>query len=120
MSEERARILQMISEGKISAEEGAKLLNTLHTSPPPPPPPPTGPRWFHIRVTNLATGRITVDVTLPFNLMNAAIKLGARFPSGTQDLDWNELSTAIHEGASGKLVEFEDSEGSEKVEVIVE
>ena len=34
MSEERARILQMVSEGKIDAEEGARLLNALRSSSP--------------------------------------------------------------------------------------
>jgi hypothetical protein len=41
-SEERMRILQMIQEGKISAEEGAKLLEARgqRQRPPVPPVPP--------------------------------------------------------------------------------
>src|SRR5436309_3483582 len=51
MSEEQMRVLRMIEEGKISAEDGAKLLSVLSAAAlrgngpgrPMPPPPPTPP-----------------------------------------------------------------------------
>ena len=62
-TEERMQILKMIQEGKITADEGAKLLEALNASaktekrPPAPPPPPGMPgsdsRWFRVRVTDL-------------------------------------------------------------------
>jgi hypothetical protein len=122
MSEERARILQMISEGKITADEGAKLLNALRAS------ESSGPasahegraRWFRVRVTDVETGRVKVNVNLPLSLVNVATKMGARFSPEMQDFDWNGLMEAINEGASGKLVEVEDDAGGERVEVFVE
>jgi DUF4097 and DUF4098 domain-containing protein YvlB len=42
MSEERSRILQMISEGKITAQEGARLLNALRDASPSPQEPRAG------------------------------------------------------------------------------
>jgi hypothetical protein len=121
MSEERARILQMISEGKITAEEGVKLLNALRNSSasPSPPRPGTG-RWFRVRVTDIATGRTKINVNLPLSLVKAGVKMGARFSPEVEDLDWEEIVTAIHEGASGKIVDVEDEQGGEKVEVFVE
>lgn len=121
MSEERARILQMVSEGKINAEQGVELLNALRTSAQEPSRPgATGAHWFRVRVTDMETGRTRVNVNLPVSLVKAGIKLGARFAPETEDVDWDELVTAIQEGASGKLVDVEDIEGGEKVEVYVE
>ena len=124
MSEERARILQMISEGKITAEDGAKLLNALRNS----AGSSTEPgmqgsgkaRWFRVRVTDVETGRVKVNVNLPLSLVNVATKMGARFSPEMQDFDWEELMVAIKEGASGKLVEVEDDAGGERVEVFVD
>ena len=126
MSEERARILQMVSEGKISAEEGVKLLNALRSSSSGSRSTTSGrqsessPRWVRVRVTDVVTGRTRVNVNLPFSLVTAATKLGARFSPQTEDLDWEELIAAIKEGASGKIVDVEDNESGEKVEVFVE
>lgn len=124
MSEDRARILQMISEGKITAAEGAKLLDALRGA------APTSRRetqeraasskWFRVRVTDVETGRVKVNVNLPLSLVNVATKMGARFSPDLEDFDWNDLMRSIREGASGKLVEVEDDEGGERIEVFVE
>ena len=120
MSEERTRILQMVSEGKITAEDGVKLLNALGGRAASERPREGSPRWVRVRVTDMVTGRTRVNVNLPFSLVTAATKLGARFSPQTEDLDWEELIAAIREGASGKIVDVEDDEGGEKVEVFVE
>jgi len=127
MNEERMQILRMIAEKKISAEDGAKLLAALKprpTRPPSSPPPPPGDlatlsgRWFRVRVTDMKTGRRKVNVNIPLGLVNAGLKLGARF--GTSNFDMNEVIAAIREGASGKIIEMEDAEDGERVEVFVE
>ena len=129
MSEERARILQMISEGKITAEDGAKLLNALRSSGASAGSSAQGSggrssssaaRWFRVRVTDVETGRVKVNVNLPLSLVNVATKMGARFSPEMQDFDWDGLMVAINEGASGKLIEVEDDAGGERVEVFVE
>ena len=120
MSEERTRILQMVSEGKITAEDGVRLLEALSGGSRPERPRESSPRWVRVRVTDIVTGRTRVNVNLPFSLVTAATKLGARFSPQTEDLDWEELIAAIREGASGKIVDVEDDEGGEKVEVFVE
>ena len=120
MNEERARILQMISEGKISAEEGTKLLNALRNSEASVAPTTKRGRWFRVRVIDLETDRVKVNVNLPMSLVSVATKMGARFSPEIEDLDWSELIATIEDGAVGKLVEVEDNEGRERVEVFVE
>jgi hypothetical protein len=122
MSEERARILQMIGEGKISAEEGAKLLGALRDSDAPSPTPTKAKsgRWFRVRVIDLETDRVKVNVNLPMSLVSVATKMGARFSPEMEEFDWNALLATIEEGAVGKLVEVENDEGRERVEVFVE
>jgi hypothetical protein len=122
MSEDRARILQMVSEGKIDASQGVELLNALKTSKAPDQPPSDGgpAKWFRVRVTDMETGRTRVNVNIPFSLVQAGIKLGARFSPEMAGVEWEELMAAIHEGAMGKLVDVEDLESGEKVEVYVE
>jgi len=123
VSEDRARILQMVSEGKISAVQGAELLNAMRSSgEPDAPPAPIGGKanWLRVRVTNLETGRAKVNVNLPFSLVRAGLKIGSHFAPEMQDIDWEELLAAIDEGAQGKLVDVEDIESGEKVEVFVD
>jgi hypothetical protein len=112
----------MISEGKISAEEGAKLLGALRDSEAPAPPPAKAKsgRWFRVRVIDLETDRVKVNVNLPLSLVSVATKMGARFSPEIEDFDWNALLATIEEGAVGKLVEVENDEGHERVEVFVE
>jgi hypothetical protein len=120
MSEERARILQMISEGKITAEEGARLLKALGDSSTSRVPGEGMTRWFRVHVTNIPSGRTKVNVNLPLSLVKTGIKMGARFSPNVDELDWNDLIAAIQEGASGKIFEFENQEAGEKIEIFVE
>lgn len=123
MSEERTHILQMVSEGRIDAQQGVELLEALKTAKTPDGPAPVENKkasWFRVRVTNMETGRPQVNVNLPFSLVRAGIKFGARFAPEAEDIDWDELVQAIDNGAIGKLVDVEDLESNEKVEIFVE
>jgi hypothetical protein len=113
----------MVNENKIDAQEGARLLSALHNAAPgsqEPAPREGSPRWFRVRVTNLATGRTKVNVNLPLSLVKVGLKMGAHFSPDIEELDGDELMAAIQEGGIGKLVEVEDVEGGEKVEVYVD
>jgi hypothetical protein len=123
MSEERARILRMISEGQITAEDGVRLINALRSAESSAETRAREggrARWFRVRVTDMETGRVKVNVNLPLSLVNVATKMGARFSPEMQDFDWDALMASINEGASGKLIEVEDDAGGERVEVFVE
>ena len=120
--EERMQILKMIEEGKISAEEGARLLQALGAKSDRRKTGPVGgePRWFRVRVTDLDTGRNKVNVNIPMGLVNVGIKMGARFAPNVEGLNYEEISEAIKSGAQGKIIDVVDEEDGERVEIFIE
>jgi len=125
-AEERMQVLRMIENGTVNAAEGARLLDALGQDIPsqpatPPPPPvvhPAAPRRFHIRVTDLTTGKAKVDVNLPWSLVSVGINMGARF--APRDIDIEQMMQTIDSSTSGKVMDIVDEEDSERVEIFVE
>jgi hypothetical protein len=127
--EERMKVLKMIEEGKITAEEGTKLLSALDDTrkagrgpmPPTPPAAPGGPaRWLRVRVTDTVTEKAKVNVTIPMGLVNVGLKMGARFAPETEGLDWQQVADAINSGMVGKIIDVLDEEDGEHVEIYVD
>lgn len=123
--EERMKVLKMIEENKITAEEGAKLLAALSEG-----RKSAGgamgvssgseARWFRVRVTDLASGKTKVNVNIPMGLVNVGIKMGARFAPGLESEQMEALAEALRTGATGKIVDVTDEEDGERVEIFVE
>ena len=119
--EERLKILKMIEDGKISAEEGAKLLAALADSRRTQPLPTGGPaKWFRVRVTDMATGKTRVNVNLPMSLVNVGLKMSARFAPNLDQEQLNVIAEALKAGSLGKIVDVIDDEDGEHVEVFIE
>ena len=123
-TEERLRVLKMVEEGKVTAEQGAQLLAALKGEAPPQKSeePLAGrgkqPRRLRIQVTNLETGQRKVNISMPWGLVSVGAKMGARFaPEG---IDLEELMAAIDAGATGKIIDVIDEEDNERVEIYVE
>ncbi|HEY66858.1 MAG TPA: DUF2089 domain-containing protein [Thermoflexia bacterium] len=120
-SEERLKILQMLEEGKITAEEAASLLRAMgrgqHAT-------FEGPRLgeesrrLRIQVTDLGTGRRKVNINLPWKLVSVGAKIGARF--APEEIDLEEVMEAIRAGTVGKIMDIEDMEDNERVEIFIE
>jgi hypothetical protein len=118
-AEERMKILDMVRDGKISPEEGARLLQALqagakkanHVR---------DPRSLKVRITDLRTGRTKVSVNIPMTLVQVGIKMGARFAPANANFDYNEVMDAIKSGATGKIVDVENHDESEHVEIWIE
>jgi len=123
-SEERMRILRMIQEGKITADEGAKLLAALRESHketrPSSPPGRMGKGWLRVRVTDMATNRAKVNVNLPLGLMEAGLKIGAQYAPELAGIDLSEFIKEIKGGAQGKIIDVIDEEDGEHVEIFIE
>ena len=122
-AEERKKILKMVEEGQISAEEGAKLLTALSRSTErrtSPTTTPGQPKWFRVRVVDLTSGRNKVNVNIPMSLVNVGIKMGARFAPEVEGLDFDEIMEAIRSGAQGKILDVVDEEDGERVEIFIE
>lgn len=127
-TEERMQILNMVAEGKISAEEGAKLLAALEPEKKKAagiriggaPGAPSEPKWFRVRVTDLESGKNKVSVNLPIGLVDVGLRLGARFAPELDEMDLSQIVTEMKSGAQGKIIEVEDSEDGERVEIYIE
>jgi len=121
-TEERMKILKMIEEGKITAEEGTRLLAALGKQKRKRPVSPEGePSWLRVRVTDVNSGKEAVRVNLPFSLVNVGLKMGARFvPDIEQELAMEELAEALKEGLTGKIVDIVDEEDGKRVEIFIE
>jgi hypothetical protein len=118
-AEERLKILEMIREGRLNAEEGARLLQALHLSAKK-GNAHTGrePRWLRVRVTDLQTSKTTVNVNLPMSLVNVGVRMGARFVPKEAEFDAEQVMEHIKAGFIGKVVDMETN--GEHVEVWVE
>ena len=125
-TDERMMILRMIEDGKVSAEEGAKLLASVGQEPAKQPKAmvatrkPGGPQWFRVRVSDSQSGKMKAMVNLPIGLMDWGLKVGAQFAPEMEGLDLNELSEILRSGADGKIVEVIDEEDGEHVEIFIE
>lgn len=124
VAEERSQILKMVGEGKITAEEGARLLKAIASNDRPGQSARLSGalrgRWLRVRVLDTSTGKPRVNVNLPMGLVGIGLRLGAQFAPELADVDMDEVMAAIEEGAQGKIVEIEDAEDGERVEIFIE
>jgi hypothetical protein len=120
-TEERLKILKMIDEGKISAEEGARLLAALSQGQRPERKVAArgaaGARWLRVRVTDVITGKPKATVNLPMGLVDAGLNIAAQYAPG---IAFDELLQAINAGAEGKIIDVVDEEDGEHVEIFIE
>jgi hypothetical protein len=123
-AEERLKILRMIQEGKITAEEGIQLMDALEKDPTPSTPPSgaggKSGRWMHVRITDTTTGKTRVDLRLPINLVNAGMKMGARFSPGVESMDLGQILQQANTGETGQVVDVFDEDDGEHVEIFIE
>lgn len=123
---EKMQILTMVKDGKITTEEGLKLLEALeNTNDSSGNMTKSGSKakWLKIRVFD-PEDSTKVNVTLPISLVNIGVKLASKFSpefkeAGLTDDDMEEIFTAIKNGETGKIVEVDSDDGT-KVEVVIE
>jgi lysophospholipase L1-like esterase len=119
--EERMKILKMIEEGKVSPEEGAKLLSALASANRSSGTfSASGAKWLRVRVTDVASGRSKATVQIPISLMEAGMKIGAHFAPEIDGVNMDQLMEALRLGTTGKIIDVVDDEDGEHVEIFVE
>jgi len=121
-TEERMRILRMIQEGKITAEEGSKLLAALRESRKDPrvvvSTGRSGKGMVHVRVTDMVTGKAKVSVNLPLGLVDAGMGIASQY---APDINFSQIADAIRSGQmEGKIVDVIDEEDGEHIEVFID
>jgi hypothetical protein len=115
------KILKMIEEGKLSAQEGAKLLAALASVDRPLGSlAASGAKWLRVKVTDVASGRSKATVQIPISLMDAGMKIGAHFAPEVEGVNMDQLMAALRSGMTGKIIDVTDDEDGEHVEIFVE
>ena len=122
-TEERLKILQMLEEGKITADEASTLLRALggkrhHQSQT--TERDGSNRYIRIHVSDLTSGKSKVNVTLPIGLVSAGVRIAERFAPEFEGFDMQEIEDLLASGANGKIVQVMDEEDNEMVEIYIE
>lgn len=120
--EQRIAIMEQLEQGKLTAEAAHRLLEKVEDSPLArlsPPAPATERRHFHIKVSDLASGMMKIDLRLPVGLVNTALFAGVPVSASLAPYDNDYLrdmiSCCIDYGETRSVVADKD-----KVEVTVE
>jgi len=104
MNEHRRQILQMLSEGKISADEAERLISAMEEPPATKSAEPdstsagkTRPKYLRVQVDSEDDGGhegpTKVNVRVPMQLLRAGVKLAGLIPTPAL----NRANQAIHE-----------------------
>jgi hypothetical protein len=136
MSEAFDRVLQLVAQGKLSADEAAPILEALERKPkgtpgpPMPPEPPTPPQFGadlgpaggtpgstprFARVEVRERGRRVVDLRIPISLGRFAL---SRVP-GLSSQQIAEVEDAVTSGAHGPILDVQDPDG-DGVRIVLE
>jgi len=123
-SEERMKILKMISDGKITAEEGSRLISTLSQKSEKEikfAKRSLSNQMLRVRVTDMSTGKTKVNVNVPIKLVDAGLNIAAQFTPEMENAQMMEaVKEALAENMSGKIVDVVDEEDQEHVEIFIE
>ena len=128
MSEDRARILRMLADGKISADEAERLLDALESRKPeaggPAAPVIKGdptpllnalPKYLHVKVDGDAGEK--VDVKVPLALVRSGLKLTSLIPPQAMDQINEQMAES---GMSIDFTNFKPEDIDELIEALRE
>ena len=120
--EERNRILGMVEEGLVSAEEAAQLFDAMLTEPIMPSPPPVQNRTVRVWVTDTATRnrQVNMTVTLPISVLRISLQALASVIPSLRDERLEQVVHALESGASGRVMDVQDLEDGKRLEIFIE
>jgi len=127
MGDELATVLRLVSEGKLSADEAAPIIEALgrHRTPPPSdaptPPTPAGSipgksKGRRVRIQVTEHGRRVVDVRVPL----AFAAMAARMVPGIPDSYAALIEQAVDTDAVGPIVDVAEDEDGDGVLISIE
>ncbi|HEY8772147.1 MAG TPA: hypothetical protein VIM66_03135 [Candidatus Limnocylindria bacterium] len=128
MGDELATILRLVSEGTLTAEEAAPIIEALtrqaaplHPGPSSPPGPTTTPgpgkgRGRRIRIQITERGRRVIDVRVPL----AFAAMAARMVPGIPDSYAAMIKEAVETDTVGPIVDLTEDEDGDAVLITIE
>lgn len=117
MNEEKRKVLKMLEEGKITADDAMKLLASLERS----SEPGIKGKKLRIRVTDRQTNKPKVNLTIPLGLAKVVAKFipsKAKAKLQEEGVDIDSLLSQIASENIGKIVDVESEE--EYAEISIE
>jgi hypothetical protein len=121
-SPEQMKILQMLQEGTIKAEEAAKLLEALEEGEEERPASEPG-KVLKIKVSDKYSGAVKVNMGLPLGFarfLKDLIPASERARIESQGVDLDAVFANLDSGAKGKLVDVEDVQDGHLIEIWIE
>jgi hypothetical protein len=118
VSEEKDRILKLLEEKKITADEAARLLDAISEA-------GSGEyqnRFLKVKVWEGGSDKAKVNITLPISLVRVGLKMASEHDKAKiagADVDLRQVSEALDRGITGKIIEVDDESGKH-VEVWLE
>ena len=117
----------MLQEGKISADEAAKLLESVDVG------GKKGEKtvetdesrkgqgkFFRVMITDTDTGKSRVNLRIPLSVLGIGVKFGAQFAPQIGGIEQEQIMDAISSGQVGKILDVFDNEDGEHVEIFIE
>lgn len=127
MNEEKMMILKMLQEGKISADEAAKLLESVEAGDRKKEAPGESGetskgqgKFFRVKITDTDTGKSRANIRIPLSVLNIGVKLGAHFAPQIDGVHSEQMLEAMRSGQIGKIIDVYDDEDGEHVEIYIE
>jgi hypothetical protein len=117
--DERDRILNLIEEGRVTADQAAQLLDALDGES---ERSAERARVLRVRVTTLnpRQQRINMAATLPLNLVRVSLRLGTQLLPQLSNTALEDLLRTIDSRAAGRLLDLQDLDTGERLEIFVE
>ena len=123
MSDDRLRILEMIANKTITAQEGAELLKAVDQADQTVAIQPKKNAFKMFKVKVLSSDGDKVNVQIPIEFAKVALRSGKGFMKMDQienfDLDVEQILEMVEKGVLGKIVDIESANG-DLVEIIIE
>ncbi len=119
MNDEQDRVLKLLEEKKITAEEAARLLDAINRG--------EGGnqrnRFLKVRVFDRNSEQAKVNVTLPIGVVKWGMNFvpeSAKAKIEEQEIDMKLITEALEKDITGKIVDVEDEKKGQHVEVWLE
>ena len=119
---EKMKILQMLQDGKIKAEEAAALLDALEEGSAEPPASEPG-KLLKIKVSDKNSGAVKVNIGVPLGFarfLKDLIPSAERARIENQGVDLDAVFANLDSGVKGKLVDVEDVQDGHLIEIWIE